>query len=141
MPVQSFSLQLKTRGFNDTHDLTDKVQDFLENSNIADGVVTVFVPGSTAGITTIEYEPGVVEDLSRAIEKLAPQDGNYKHNLRWGDGNGFSHVRAALMGPSLSVPFTNKQLCLGTWQQIILIDFDNRARTREVVVQVMGEAH
>jgi secondary thiamine-phosphate synthase enzyme len=139
MPVQSHTFQIKTRGFNDSHDITDKVQDFLESSKITNGVVTVFVPGSTAGITTIEYESGVVEDLSRAIEKLAPQDGNYKHNQRWGDGNGFSHVRASLMGPSLSVPFSGKKLLLGTWQQIVLIDFDNRSRSREVVVQVVGE--
>ncbi|MFI5251544.1 MAG: secondary thiamine-phosphate synthase enzyme YjbQ [Bacteroidota bacterium] len=139
MPVQSNTFQIKTRGFNDTHNITDKVQEFLESSKIANGIVTAFVPGSTAGITTIEYEPGAVEDLSRAIEKLAPQDTTYKHNLRWGDGNGFSHVRAALLGPSLSIPFSGKKLLLGTWQQIILIDFDNRARTREVVVTVMGE--
>jgi secondary thiamine-phosphate synthase enzyme len=139
MPVQSYTFQIKTRGFNDTHDITDKVQDFLESSNITNGVVTVFVPGSTAGITTIEFEPGVVEDLGRTIEKLVPQDGNYKHNLRWGDGNGFSHVRASLMGPSLSVPFSGKKLLLGTWQQIVLIDFDNRSRNREVVVQVVGD--
>jgi len=139
MPVQSYTFQIKTRGFNDTHDVTDKVQEFLASSKLSDGIVTVFVPGSTAGITTIEYEPGVVEDLSRAIERLAPQDGTYKHNMRWGDGNGFSHVRASLMGPSLSVPFTEGRLRLGTWQQIVLIDFDNRTRNREVVVKIIGE--
>ncbi len=139
MPIKTQTFQIKTRGFNDTHDITDKVQEFLESSNIAEGVVTVFVPGSTAGITTIEYESGVVEDLSRAIERLAPKDMEYRHNMRWGDGNGFSHVRASFLGPSLSVPFSAKRLLLGTWQQIVLIDFDNRPRSREVIVQIVGE--
>lgn len=139
MPVQSHTLQIKTRGSNDTNNLTVDVQDFLDKSGISDGIATVFVPGSTAGITTIEFEPGAVEDLNRAIERLVPQNGEYKHNMRWGDGNGFSHVRAALIGPSLTVPVIKRRLQLGTWQQIILIDFDNRARTREVIIQLVGE--
>ncbi|HWP46401.1 MAG TPA: secondary thiamine-phosphate synthase enzyme YjbQ [Candidatus Limnocylindrales bacterium] len=139
MPVQSFSFQLKTRGFSDVHDLTSKVRDLLKSSGLTQGIVTVFVPGSTAGITTIEFERGVIEDLKRAIERIAPQNIHYDHDARWGDGNGFSHVRAALLGPSLTIPFTQGKLQLGTWQQIILIDFDNRPRHREILVQVVGE--
>lgn len=139
MSVQSTTYQIKTRGFNDTHDLTPQVREFVRTSAVANGVVSVFVPGSTAGITTIEYESGVLEDLKRAIERLVPQGIHYDHDARWGDGNGFSHVRAALLGPSLSIPLVNGELQLGTWQQITLIDFDNRPRSREIVVQVVGE--
>ena len=139
MPVQSSTFQVKTLGFNDTHDVTPRVREFLRTARISNGVVTVFTPGSTAGITTIEYESGVLEDLRKAIERLVPQGIHYDHDARWGDGNGFSHVRAALLGPSLSVPLVKGELQLGTWQQITLIDFDNRPRNREVVVQVVGE--
>jgi secondary thiamine-phosphate synthase enzyme len=139
MPVQSSTFQIKTLGFNDTHDVTSRVREFLQAARISNGIVTVFTPGSTAGITTIEYESGVLEDLRKAIERLVPQGIRYDHDARWGDGNGFSHVRAALLGPSLSVPLVNGELQLGTWQQITLIDFDNRPRNREVVMQVVGE--
>jgi len=139
MPVRSFSFQVKTKGFNDVHDLTSRIQDFVRSSEMSDGIVAVFVPGSTAGITTIEFERGVIEDLKKAVERMAPQNTHYDHDARWGDGNGFAHVRAALVGPSLSVPFAAKQLRLGTWQQIVLVDFDNRARNREILVQVVGE--
>ena len=139
MPVRSFSFQVKTKGFNDVHDLTSRIQDFVQSSEMSDGIVAVFVPGSTAGITTIEFERGVIEDLKKAVERMAPQNIHYDHDARWGDGNGFAHVRAALVGPSLSVPFAAKQLRLGTWQQIVLVDFDNRARNREIFVQVVGE--
>ncbi|MFH1046593.1 MAG: secondary thiamine-phosphate synthase enzyme YjbQ, partial [Candidatus Omnitrophota bacterium] len=104
-----------------------------------DGLVTVFVPGSTAGLTTIEFEPGLVQDLKQAFEIIAPREGEYQHNIRWQDGNGFSHVRAALLGPTLTIPFSNKKMHLGTWQQITFIDFDNRPRSREIVVQIIGE--
>ena len=104
-----------------------------------EGVVTVFVGGSTGGITTIEFESGAVNDLKKAIERIAPQDIHYDHDARWGDGNGFSHVRAALLGPSLHIPMTKKQLLLGTWQQIVFCDFDNRPRHRRIAVQVIGE--
>ena len=103
------------------------------------GILTVFVPGATAGVTTIEYEPGLVHDLKEAFEKIAPRRGEYMHNARWGDGNGFSHVRASFLGPALTVPFGDKGLTLGTWQQIVLVDFDNRPRTREVIFQFIGE--
>ena len=128
-----------TQGFNDTHDLTPKVTEIVSKANLTAGLVTVFVPGSTAGVTTIEFEDGVVEDLKKAIERLAPHDMHYDHDRRWGDGNGFAHVRAALLGPSLTVPVTGGKLQLGTWQQIVLIDFDNRPRQREVLVQLVGE--
>jgi secondary thiamine-phosphate synthase enzyme len=139
MPVRSFIIDIKTRGQNDTQDLTSKVTDLVRETKLSNGIVTVFVPGSTAGITTIEFESGVIEDLKKAIERIIPQNIHYGHDARWGDGNGFAHVRAALLGPSLSVPFTQGKLQLGTWQQIILIDFDNRPRHREVIIQVVGE--
>jgi len=134
---QTFTVM--TQGFNDTHDITPKVEEIMRKANLVSGVATVFVSGSTAGITTIEFESGVVEDLKKAIERLAPQDIHYDHDRRWGDGNGFSHVRAALLGPSLSIPVTGGDLQLGTWQQIVLIDFDNRPRQREIIVQLVGE--
>ncbi len=139
MAIFSSTFQIKTTGFCDIHEITAKVENILSTSKLVNGVVIVFVPGSTAGITTIEYESGVIEDLKKAIERLAPQNIHYDHDTRWGDGNGFAHVRASLIGPSLSVPIINGDLQLGTWQQIVLIDFDNRPRTREVVVQVVGE--
>lgn len=139
MSVRSYTFRLNTRGFNDTHDLTKRVQSALDQSNLTAGIVTVFVSGSTAGVTTIEFEAGVIEDLNKAIERLAPQNIHYDHDARWGDGNGFSHVRSALLGTSLTVPFANRELRLGKWQQIVLIDFDNRSRTREIIIQILGE--
>ncbi len=135
----SEEISLTTRGFSDIIDVTAPVTAIVEKSKIKNGNVTVFCPGSTGGITTIEYEDGVLEDLKRAIEKLAPSDIPYAHDRRWGDGNGFSHVRAALIGPSLTVPFLQGNLALGTWQQIVFIDFDNRRRQRKIRVQVLGE--
>jgi secondary thiamine-phosphate synthase enzyme len=133
------SIKLKSRGETDIIDITDGVADCVGASKAKSGIVTVFVPGSTGGLTTIEFESGLVQDLKEAFEVIAPRDGEYHHNLRWHDGNGFSHVRSALLGPSLTIPFTNKKLHLGTWQQIIFIDFDNRPRSRELVVQIIGE--
>jgi secondary thiamine-phosphate synthase enzyme len=140
MTVKTQRFQVNTQGFGDIVDITGEVTREVEVSGIVDGLATVFVPGSTAGITSIEYESGAVSDLKNAIERLAPRDLHYDHDARWGDGNGFSHVRAALMGASFAVPITSGQLQLGTWQQIVLCDFDNRPRNREIVVQVMGEA-
>jgi secondary thiamine-phosphate synthase enzyme len=128
-----------TRGQGDAHDLTDLVASAVARSNITAGIVTVFVVGSTAAVTTIEFEPGAVADLNRTLEALAPRAGEYRHHLRWGDDNGSSHVRAALLGPSLSVPIAARTLVLGTWQQIILLEMDTRSRRREIVVQVVGE--
>lgn len=119
-------------------DLTDDVEAVVAESGIRDGVVLVFVPGSTASVTTIEYEPGAVADLKRAIERLAPRGGHYDHDARWGDGNGYSHVRAALLGPSCVLPVVGGRLVRGTWQQIVLCDFDNKTRTRRILVQVTG---
>lgn len=137
--VLSETISLSTRGFSDIQDITSPVTALVEKSQISDGTVTVFCPGSTGAVTTIEYESGVLEDLKKAIERMAPSNIAYAHDQRWGDGNGFSHVRAALLGPSLTVPVTGGKLALGTWQQIVFIDFDNRSRRRKIVVQVMGE--
>ncbi|NQS99485.1 MAG: YjbQ family protein [Candidatus Omnitrophica bacterium] len=133
------TIKLKSKGETDIIDVTDQVASCVAGAKVKDGVATVFVSGSTAGLTTIEYESGLVRDLKTAFEIMAPRDGEYHHNFRWQDGNGFSHVRAAMLGPSLAVPFSNKKMKLGTWQQIVLIDFDNRARSRELVIQIMGE--
>jgi secondary thiamine-phosphate synthase enzyme len=128
-----------TRGQGDAQDLTASVAAALQQSQLRTGIVTVFVVGSTAAITTLEFEPGVAKDLDRALELLAPRSGEYEHHLRWGDDNGSSHVRAALLGPSITVPFTDSALRLGTWQQIVLVELDTRARSREVIVQIVGE--
>jgi len=137
--VKTDTIQLSTQGFNDVIDITGPVDDAVRESELAHGTVTVFVPGSTAGITTLEYEAGAVHDLKDLMDRWIPSDMPYNHNARWGDGNGFSHVRAACIGPSLTIPFRNRRLILGTWQQIVLIDFDNRPRKREIVLQLIGE--
>jgi secondary thiamine-phosphate synthase enzyme len=139
MAIITKTLKLSTRGESDVHDLTGGVAKVVGEAGIRDGTVTVFVSGSTAGVTTIEYEDGVVRDLCDAIERIAPKNIPYAHDAKWGDMNGYSHVRASLLGPSLAVPFRGGRLLLGTWQQIVLVDFDNRPRKREVVVQIMGE--
>ena len=126
----------ETTGSNDIIDITDQVAAIVEKSSILNGSVNIFVAGSTAALTTIEYESGVINDLKNAIERLAPRDMHYTHDSKWGDGNGFAHVRAALLGPSLTIPLINGNLLLGTWQQITLCDFDNLPRTREVFVQI-----
>ncbi|MCX7635469.1 MAG: secondary thiamine-phosphate synthase enzyme YjbQ [Syntrophales bacterium] len=123
----------------DVLDITRDAADILKKTGITDGMVVIFVPGSTAAVTTIEYESGVVRDLVDAIERLAPRGIPYRHDARWGDGNGYAHVRAALLGPSLTVPVAAGRLMLGTWQQIVLIDFDNRPRDRRVIFQVSGQ--
>ena len=137
--VVSKKLTINTNGNGDTLDITPGVMRAIKESKLTGGVVTLFVVGSTAALTTIEYEEGAVADLARVFEQIVPRHAEYEHHLRWGDDNGHSHVRAALLGPSLSVPFVGGQLTLGTWQQIILIDFDTHPRQREVVAQIMGE--
>ena len=132
-------IELNTKGNCHIVDITGQVSEEVLRSGLKDGIVTIFVPCSTAGVTTVEYEPGLVSDLQRLFDRVAPADINYRHNLRWGDGNGHSHVRASLLGPSLTVPFVGKRLTLGTWQQIVFIDFDIRPRRRELVLQIMGE--
>ncbi len=139
MKTYSSTFSLSTRGFSDIHDITPEVEAALSRSSIANGVATVFVPGSTAAITSIEFEQGVLEDLRGTIDRIAPSNIPYRHDARWGDGNGFAHVRAALLGPSMSIPVHEGALALGTWQQIILIDFDNRPRSRDIHVQILGE--
>ena len=130
--------QMDTTGQGDVRDLTAIVARTLHASTLKSGLATIAVIGSTAGITTIEFEPGAVADLNRVWEQLAPKNGEYEHHLRWGDDNGSSHVRAAMLGPSLSIPFEAGRLLIGTWQQIVLIEFDTRPRTREVCVQLIG---
>jgi secondary thiamine-phosphate synthase enzyme len=137
--IATDTISLSTKGFSDVINLTDRVASIVNKSNIKNGLVTVFCSGSTGSITTIEYESGVINDLRKALERIAPSDIPYEHDRRWGDGNGFSHVRAALMKPSLSLPVVNGIITVGTWQQIVFIDFDNRGRQRNIVVQVMGE--
>ena len=132
-------IKLKSSGETDIIDITKDVDGAVSKSKVKNGTVTLFVPGATGALTTVEYESGLVSDLKAAFEKWAPRRGEYAHNLKWADGNGFSHVRASLLGPSLVVPFSDRRLRLGTWQQIIFIDFDNRARSRQIVVQIMGE--
>jgi secondary thiamine-phosphate synthase enzyme len=139
MTIFSETISLSTKGFSDILDITHHVDGVTNRSKIGNGLVTVFCPGSTGAVTTIEYEPGVLRDLQKAIEKIIPSDIPYEHDRRWGDGNGFSHVRAALMKPSLTIPMVKGRLALGTWQQIVFIDFDNRRRERNILVQVMGE--
>ena len=134
----SETISLSTKGFSDIIDITDRVVAVLKRSQIQDGLVTVFCPGSTGALTTIEYESGVLRDLKVALERIVPSNITYEHDRRWGDGNGFSHVRAALMKPSLTIPLISGRLTLGTWQQIVFLDFDTRPRTRRLVVQMIG---
>jgi secondary thiamine-phosphate synthase enzyme len=131
--------EVETTGQGDVRDLSNMVARALHASTLKSGLATIAVIGSTAGITTIEFEPGAVADLNRVWEELAPRRGQYEHHLRWGDDNGSSHVRAAMLGPSVSIPFEAGRLLVGTWQQVVLIEFDTRPRTREVAVQLIGE--
>jgi secondary thiamine-phosphate synthase enzyme len=137
--VDTKTINIKSKGETDIVNITDDVEKALDETVVESGTVTIFVPGATGGLTTVEYESGLVSDLKAAFEKWAPRKSQYEHNTRWGDGNGFSHIRASLLGPSLTIPFVKKELTLGTWQQIIFIDFDNRARSRQLIVQIIGE--
>lgn len=139
MAVKNATLSLSTRGNTDIHDITGEVARLVAQSGLKSGVVTIFCPSSTSGLTTVEYESGCVNDLKRLFEEIVPANRFYDHNDTWDDGNGHSHMRASLLGPSLSVPFVDGRLTLGTWQQIVYIDFDIRPRRRELVVQIMGE--
>ncbi len=137
--VASRSFDVTTRGPGDVHDITPAVVRSLADAGAKDGTATVFVTGSTAAITTIEFEPGAVADFGAMFDRLVPRGADYQHHFRWGDDNGSSHVRAALLGPSLSIPFIGGTLALGTWQQIVLVEFDTRARRRDIIVQFVGE--
>jgi secondary thiamine-phosphate synthase enzyme len=139
MSVKTLSLTLSTRGHTDIQDITGPLTGCLDQSGLQNGILTVFCPSSTSAVTTIEYEPGVVSDLKRLFDEIIPANQPYAHNAAWGDGNGHSHVRAALLKASLTIPFVSGSLTLGTWQQVIYLDFDNRPRRRELVVQIIGE--
>ena len=137
--IYTGEISLNTKGDGEILDITARVQKQVTDSGITNGIATIFVTHSTVGITTVEFEPGLVEDLGKLWERIAPKNIPYAHDAHWGDGNGYAHVRASLLGASLTIPFTDKKLVLGTWQQIIIVDFDNRPRSRTVIVQVMGE--
>ncbi len=137
--VRTIEISLQTKGFTDIRNITGEVARAISASGVKDGLVTIFTPSSTSALTTIEYEGGALADLKRALDEIAPPDRDYQHNLKWGDGNGAAHLRAALIGPSLTIPVVQGELRLGTWQQVIFLDFDNRPRRRELVVQVIGE--
>ena len=139
MAVESQELRFRTHREGEIIDITDKTQRVVESSRMRSGVAVLFVPGSTGAITTIEYEPGLLADLPIALERLAPKDASYEHEKRWHDGNGHSHIRASMIGPDLSVPFRDKKLTLGTWQQIVFLELDIRPRDRTVIVQLVGE--
>ncbi|HEY75957.1 MAG TPA: YjbQ family protein [Thermoflexia bacterium] len=132
-------LHLSTRGHTDVVDITGEVAHLVRESGLRAGIVALFCPGSTGGLTTIEYESGVIADLQQVLDETVPPNREYRHHLRWGDDNGHSHIRAALIGPSLTVPFVDGRLTLGTWQQIVFCDFDTRPRSRRLVVQIIGE--
>jgi secondary thiamine-phosphate synthase enzyme len=137
--VTTQELNLHTKGHCDIQDITGQVAQAVRDAGVQAGIVTVFCPGSTGGLTTIEYESGALADLKQVFDEIVPPDRDYRHHLRWGDDNGSAHVRSALVGPSLTVPFVEGRLTLGTWQQIVFLDFDTRSRSRRLVVQVMGE--
>jgi secondary thiamine-phosphate synthase enzyme len=137
--VSTVTREIRTRGQGDVRDITATVAAAVKESGLASGVATLFVVGSTAAVTTIEFEPGAVADFNALLDRLAPRDADYRHHLRWGDDNGSSHVRAALLGPSLSVPFVSATLTLGAWQQVVLIELDTHARDRRFVIQLIGE--
>lgn len=139
MPVVTKSIKISTKGRDDVEDLTGRVSEVIGQSKILNGSVTIFVRGSTASVTTLEYESGLVADIKDLGERIAPANISYAHNETWGDGNGYSHIRASTIGPSLTVPVEDGKMTLGTWQQIVVIDHDTRPRSREIVVQVMGE--
>jgi secondary thiamine-phosphate synthase enzyme len=137
--VLTSHVEFRTRGNGHVLDVTGDIGRRVHDSGLQNGIVTIFTPSSTSGLTTLEYESGAVHDLEATFDRIVPPDIDYRHNLRWGDGNGHSHVRHALLGPSLTVPFVDGHLTLGTWQQIVFVDFDNRARSRSIVVQIVGE--
>ncbi|MBS7655850.1 secondary thiamine-phosphate synthase enzyme YjbQ [Candidatus Bathyarchaeota archaeon] len=139
MKVETKRIKFKTNGEGDIIDITEKIEEVIKSIDLKNGIVTVFVPGSTGAVTTIEYEPGLLKDLPAMLERIAPKNIYYRHEEMWHDGNGHSHVRAALIGSSLTVPFENKQLLLGTWQQIVFLELDVRKRERELILQIIGD--
>jgi secondary thiamine-phosphate synthase enzyme len=137
--IETREIELDTTGAGDIKDITEQLERVVGESEARSGVITAFVPGSTGGLTTLEYEPGLLKDLPQAFERLFPSDRPYHHDETWHDGNGFSHVRSAFIGPDITVPFVEGKLALGTWQQVVFLEFDNRARHRQIVLQIMGE--
>ena len=134
------NLTLATRGFTDIIDISPHLQNIVKESGLKEGQLLVFIPGSTAGLTTVEFESGLEADLKAFFEKIIPMDGTYQHNVKWHDGNGYAHVRASLLKPTLIIPFNEARMCLGTWQQVVFIDFDNRPRNRQLIVQLTGQS-
>lgn len=139
MEIITRNIAFSTQGFTDIIEVTSQIGDLLKESKLWEGQVTLFIPGSTAGLTTIEYEPGLLKDLPDFFESIIPMNKNYQHDNTWHDGNGYAHLRASLLKPSLTVPFSNGRLLLGTWQQIIFVDFDNRSRQRKLIAQFWGD--
>ena len=139
MAVETHTISLETQGNGDIRDITAQVKNCLMNSQLSHGIATVFTPSATSGITSLEFEPGCVKDLQRAFDELIPPDREYAHNLRWGDGNGHSHARAALLKASFTIPFVDREMTLGNWQSLIFVDFDNRPRSRKLIIQLLGE--
>lgn len=137
--ISSGTISLSTSGCGDMIDLTGSVAEAVASSGVCSGIVVVFVPGATGAVTTIEYEPGLIQDMKAALERMAPKGVEYAHNQRWGDGNGHSHIRASVIGPSLTVPVIDGRPALGVWQQIVFLEMDERPRERKVLIQVMGE--
>lgn len=130
---------METRGEPDMVDITRQLAGSIRNARLKDGIATIFVPGATGALTTIEYEPGLLEDFPTMLDRIAPRNGTYEHERRWHDGNGHSHVRASLIGPSITIPFENGRPTLGTWQQVVFVELDTRARSRQLVIQIMGK--
>ena len=139
MTVSTYSIKIHSKGENDMVDLTQQISDFVKKSDISKGIITIFVSGSTGSITTIEYEPGLSKDFPEMLSRIAPRDFDYGHEQMWYDGNGHSHVKASLVGPSLTVPFIDGKLCLGSWQQIVFVEMDTRTRNRDLILQIIGE--
>lgn len=139
MSVETHTISLETQGGGDIQDITPQVQDCVKNSQLSQGIATIFTPSATSALTSLEYESGCVQDLQRVFDEIIPPDRDYAHNQRWGDGNGHSHARAALLKSSFTVPFVDNDLTLGTWQSLIFMDFDNRPRSRKLIVQLLGE--
>lgn len=139
MSIATVTIQVETKREADIVNITNRVESAVDSSKIRSGIVTIFVPGSTASVTTTEFEPGVFTDLPAALQRIAPREADYAHHQTWGDDNGRSHVRASILGPSLTVPFKDSRLLLGTWQQIVLVELDTRPRRRNIVIQIIGE--
>jgi len=139
MTISTNSIKIHSKGENDLIDLTQHISEFVKKSGVSKGIITIFVSGSTGSITTIEYEPGLIKDFPEMLRRIAPDDLDYGHEKMWHDGNGHSHVKASLVGPSLVVPFFDGKLCLGRWQQIVFVELDTRARNRDLILQILGE--